>query len=1033
MAHPVLSLPVHPNVIRAGGVVVRVTLVSSILALCASILPVAAHAVSQHYELNIPRESLDSALRDFATQTGLQVARFSDTINGSALVGPISGKLSADEALHTLLLDLGLSYKMVNDRTIAIVPAQALSPARPMTSQSSDQASKQDSDAEGKAGGSFWDRFRLAQVDQGKGQGTDSTVEHENDSSEKNAKNPRADLEEVTVTGSRLPTIAGEEVVPVRVYTREDIRKSGQTTLANFLNTVPDVSLTNPDLLSSGDIGTVFAGQGAGQTTVQLHGLPFGVTLVLLDGRKTGTDMGLGQFDLSVVPAAAVERVEILPVGASAIYGSNALGGAVNTILRKDFNGFEANGSFGDALGSSGRETTASLGWGQSWSRASLMLMGSYRESHTVAGSERKWTSTTDFPSDAPTFLYVTDACQPGNVYSLDGSNLPGLSSSQVAIPAGITGVPTIAQLAAGAGGLNQCNTNRYIRSTERQDESIAAVAHYDLSGSTELFAQVLFSYSKIPLPFYEARSLMTLGASNAYNPFGVDVAVSYFAYAPTAEYVPSDLMRPVIGLRGNFGSAWHYEVSALMVRNRWNRIRPNVDSSLNAWFNSPDPKVAFNPFATSPTYPSALNVFSPGREDDRITEEQALIRGPVRQLPAGPLEMVIGGEYGQTRQHSDYVPGELRRNSTAGFTEARIPLLADRAQHRDRLALTVAGRYDHSDDYGGKATWQAGLVWRARESLTFSGSYGTSYKAPTPYELRQPASVGSFQGGIFDPFRGGQEVGFVNYVFGPNPALNPETGTSRTLSLNYSSQARPGLTASLTYYAIDIANYISVHGLQELVDNPGLFPNAVVRGPRLPNDPPGFLGPITGINNGNYNFGKLRIAGFDADMSYAIETKLGKFTPSVAVSNIYRWESAITPQSPSTENVGTATYNVGWSPRWKGTAALAWTKGPVSTSVSGRYISEYLDYQLADVGYTFLPRNNHKLGNAWRFDLQTSIDLGRGFLAGNSGLPKTSLSFGVNNLFNQMPPFSYGFNDFDYFQYDLRGRFIHAEIGLKW
>ena len=99
----------------------RITLLAVAMALFASVLPVSAQAVMQHYQLNIPRQSLDSALRDFAHQTGLQVARFSDTIDGSAVVGPVTGELSAEQALKSLLGPSGLSFKMVNDRTIAIV------------------------------------------------------------------------------------------------------------------------------------------------------------------------------------------------------------------------------------------------------------------------------------------------------------------------------------------------------------------------------------------------------------------------------------------------------------------------------------------------------------------------------------------------------------------------------------------------------------------------------------------------------------------------------------------------------------------------------------------------------------------------------------------------------------------------------------------------------------------------------------------------------------------------------------------------
>jgi len=180
MAHSVLHPPSFPALIRAGGFAVRVTLFSSLLALCVAVLPISAQALIQHYNLNIPRQSLDTALKDFAHQTGLQIARFSDAVDGSAMVGPVSGELSAQEALKSLLGPSGLSFKMVNDRTIAIVKtgsATSKSSDSHTLSTSGDETAQPE---EGKQGGaakqSFWNRFLLAQVDQGAAAGS-STVE----------------------------------------------------------------------------------------------------------------------------------------------------------------------------------------------------------------------------------------------------------------------------------------------------------------------------------------------------------------------------------------------------------------------------------------------------------------------------------------------------------------------------------------------------------------------------------------------------------------------------------------------------------------------------------------------------------------------------------------------------------------------------------------------------------------------------------------------------------------------------------------
>ena len=244
-------------------------------------------------------------------------------------------------------------------------------------------------------------------------------------------KKKRTDqLQEVVVTGSRIPVLTSEQIQPVRSYTQVDIEESGRTTITDFLNALPDVSR------AVGEEGIVAS---PGQSSVGLHGLPSGTTLLLLDGRRV--ELGnQGFFDLGNIPLSAIDRVDVLPVGASAIYGADALAGAVNIVLRKNVDGFEANLKLGHIAGAD--STDANAAWGKTWERGSVSLIATYQERGQLLGSQRELTSTTDFPATAPTFAYVFNDCSPGNVFTLDGSNLPGLNSSQAAIPPGIKGLP---------------------------------------------------------------------------------------------------------------------------------------------------------------------------------------------------------------------------------------------------------------------------------------------------------------------------------------------------------------------------------------------------------------------------------------------------------------------------------------------------------------------------------------------------------------------------------------------------------------
>jgi len=974
------------------------------------------------YSFNLPEQSLADSLRAIGQQTEINIL-FEPNAVKNARSPALRGQYTVDEAIRLVLAGTKLEAQHTAASNVVIKLKSARSTTLPATTSAASDPP-----------------VRVAQVDQNP---AGPQAVEKNKGEESDTKKKTAGLEEIVVTGSRIPTAAGQQTLPVRSYTREDIEQSGQVTITDFLNTLPDVSTASRE--------DGFAVGIHGVTTVQLHGLPVGTTLTLLDGRRVETSF-LGFFDLSNIPPAAIERVEILPVGASAIYGADALAGAVNIILRKDYDGLELNGSWGHATGVS--DSGVNLAWGKTWDRGSVSLVGIYQDRGELLGSEREPTSATDFPANAPTAGYLLGDCAPGNVFSLNGQNLPGLNSPQAAIPTGITGKPTIGQFVATAGQQNQCNFFRNVSllpDTQRTGALLSA--HYAIAESVDLFTEVMFSNMNlhartglgllIDVPTGDSA---ILAANNPYNPFGEDVGVgfSYPGIVGPLERTHESLIRPLIGMRGTLFSDWHYEATAYLSRDHLDSAEPgiNTQSVLNA-LGSSDPATALNPFTTgapgTPQLLQSLQAIDPNssyyaRAADQIVFGQGFLRGPLFSLPGGPVQVVVGGEYGQEKQDTDSGPGslatpiDLQRKTYAVFSEARVPLFSSEgSQTSERLALTLAGRYDHSDDYGGKATWQSGLLWRATNTLSFNSSYGVSYQAPTLADLTYPLAAFNGPTGALDPFRGNEPVSAL-IIAGPNPKLNPETGDAFTLGLTYSSEALHGLRASLNYYDLRISNYISTHSFQDLIDNPDLFPGAIVRAPPTAQDlQQGYLGQIEQINDIPYNFGDLRVTGVDADISYAIDTALGRFTPSLAVANVLKWLTALTPNSPEINYVSQADNSLvsgaGWAPRWKGTAALAWQRGPLSMNVSGRYVGPYRDYQ-------YVP-NSNELGNSWFVDMNARYEIGQA-LAGSSGrLAHSYISVGVVDLLDKTPPFSYG-APWDNSQYDIRGRYVYVKLGLK-
>jgi iron complex outermembrane receptor protein len=982
------------------------------------------------FQFDLPAQPLADALRSVGRITHTNVL-FNPPLTDGIRAPALRGKLSVDQAFAKLLEGTSLKSKTLDDKTVTI---SRVAPGVGSTNAPSDSVIR--STTPGVVNANKSSDAKEASANSGPPVAPSGATKdpQKNLRANETGTAKAAQLEEVIVTGSRIPLASGQQVQPVRTYTREDIQESGRTTVADFLNTLPDTSVSSNETNQSKS--------PFGQSTIQLHGLPVGTTLVLLNGRRLeGSSQGF--FDLSTISAAAVERIDVLPVGSSAIYGSDALAGAVNIVLRHDMNGVEVDLNQGHAA--DWNETNLNASWGHSSEHASIGIIATYQHHGELLGADRTATSTTAVPASAFT---LSDACNPGNIYSLDGTPLPGLGgATHAGIPAHLSGPPSIQAFLPRAGQTNQCNSaarGALIPPTER--ESAMLLAHYRWSDAADLFLEALVSRERQTFGVGDFISLpdgyYTMGAQNPYNPFGETIGVSYTdpSSGPSRFFLSHDFVRPLVGLRGRVFSTWAYEMSIAYSKDRMPFDAPNPAIGIQAALDSADPATALNPFASgSSATPQLLQSLRDSAQHYRgllvnhSTDATLWLRGPLMALPAGAVQSVFGGEYTAEQQTSSdnmaFQNFDLKRKSYAFFTELNVPLIGVSAQtgKEIRLAFNAAARYDHTDDFGGKATWQAGLLWHPAKSWLVRGGYAVSYKAPQLQEI-----IGGIQAtfqsfGNVDPQRGNEPVNSnVLIAFGANPALRAETGKSRTLSLVYSGQESTGLRAELTHFNIDINNYIGLPAVQTLIDNSRVFPGGIVRAPPTALDTAqGFPGVITGINDVYFNFGELHVAGVNLDVSYRAASAVGEWTPSIAVSNIYDWQSALAPGLPPVSYVSQANAinSLGFAPRWKGTAALAWKRGGFGASVAGRYIGRYKDYQ------DFTP-NTNELGNYWTYDSSVHVDIAKG--VGPARLPALSIAIGAVNLFDKSPPFSFSGSGYDAAEYDIRGRYLYAQINAK-
>ena len=1001
---------------------------SALIALACSV-SLAVHArADQPKQVNVPAGELVTALESLSKQAAIELVYQPDQLKSYKTRG-VRGLYDPQEAVRILLKGTPLELRTDPSGAMVIAP--------PHTSSASQE--KDDTRANGNGEdpkSASGDRRRMAQANPS-GSSSSQTVGNPSEASTEASESKRkpVQLEEVIVTGSRLPATSKEKAQPVLVYSRRQIEESGQNSLADLLSTLPQVSMQT----TQATFGTL-----GGSTSVRLHGLPLGSTLVLINGHPSNT----GRFsfiDLGTIPPAAVERVEIIPVGSSAIYGSDALAGVVNLILRTDYQGIEANVKYGKANSTDSSDVNLSVG--HNWTRGELSLTADFQRQAMLLGSERTATSSGNLAALGGINLFSTDACFPGNVYSLNGQNLPGLNSTFAAIPLK-QGTVTIADLQATAGTTHRCSNYYDATLIPRQrQESVLASGHYQLTDRVDFFSELLYSH-KVGDNFFGSTINLTSGSSGAYqlaagnpfNPFGQNVGISYSDPGDSYDFAfNTAAVRPLVGLRGTLASDWRWEANAFYSYSRL-RLRDDLVNTalIRSALATSNPATALNPFTSGPPASSSIldSFITPGHDtyEDSLVSGQAFVSGPLLKLPSGAVDTVLGGEYSRYRESDNTVflpiAQLLRRRAYGLFNEERIPLIANRERSNgsETLALSLAVRYDHSNDFGGKATGQGGLEWRPYDSLLLRGAYGTSYRAPALSRLS--GGTTPFFTQIRDPNRGNTTY-IVSAIAGPNPNLDPETGKSRSFGLVYSSKALPGLNTSLTWWKVDYLNFIGTVAAQSLLDFPSLFPAGLVTraAPTATDMQNGFLGTITSISQIPVNFGQINVAGFDFDLSYRVPTAMGDFSSSLAATETYRWDAALkpgaSPKSAVSQSDGVSV--AGFAPRWKGTAALNWTRGAYAASFTGRYIGHYNDLTF------FGGPQPHDIGNFWLYDFNFRSDLGRVFAGNNTWLRDSYLTLGAVNLFNSQPKISYSPKGYDSFQADIRGRFWYAQGGTKW
>lgn len=837
-------------------------------------------------------------------------------------------------------------------------------------------------------------------------------------------------LERVEVTGSNIKRTDTETVAPVQVITRQEIERTGQATVAELLRSIS----ANAGQSYNETFTNSFSPGAAG---IALRGLSQKNTLVLLNGRRVA-NYGFAQnladtyVDLNAIPIAAVERIEVLKDGASAVYGSDAIAGVVNVILRRDYRGGEIGGSFGKASegGMIEKQGNAIIGFGDpSADRFNVMIAANYFKRNLTRYSDRDYINDQDYRRFGGLNNNGTGAGTYQRLAPATPLRVPFATCGNTGFPGAVTPITNFSPTTL-TGNACAYNTAPFLTLfPESKREQVVTAASLQITPALEAFADLTYSHNETfqvftPTPFSSTsvafnpatggvrRIPGTLPVGNPSNPFSVPTNISYtfFDVGPRNSNIVSKFYRAMGGLRGSVGK-FDWETAYLHSESEesqkdFNRVDSYVLARVLAdgSYNFLDPR-------STPAVTDALRINPTRRSLSKLDLFDAKVSGELFSLPAGPVGFAAGGEVKRESisDRPDFLitngnvlgqgatKTEGARNVQAVYSEFNVPVVKS-------LEASVAAREDHYSDFGSAFSPKIGLKWKPVDQLLFRATASKGFRAPSLPENSQ-SSATSFVT-VLDPRNpNGPANVTISSVSASNPGLSPE----RSKNYNAGFVFAPDATGSigLDFYSIEQKNIVARDSAQFIVNNSSLFPGQLIRDP--------ITGNLLTVLRSYRNFDALRTMGYDLDFRKTVDFgAAGKVTLNGNWTYLQRYKVQVALNQPLQSYAGSNDYTA--LPRTRATTSLTWDYQAFTTQLTYYHTGAY-----TQTGST---TGQTRVGEYRQYDFYLAWE----------GIKNLKLYGSVQNLGDTHPPFdsSSGGLPFDFTLYDARGRYYRAGLTYK-
>ena len=836
-------------------------------------------------------------------------------------------------------------------------------------------------------------------------------------------------IEKITVTGTRIPAIDGQTGLPVQVITREAIERANFQTSAEL---VQSISTTFSAFNEAQSLGSTAQ---PGFAAVALRGLGHQATLVLLNGRRIAnyafTTIGA---DLNAIPLSAVERVEVLRDGASAIYGSDAIAGVINFILRKNYNGVEAHAQYTspEHTGGYAQRYNVTAGYGDPALQGfNAFATIDYQKFGGIQARDRPFAARTYIPGE--NFDRTNINSVPGNIDTPAGVRNPtGDPSNGYRSP---SCDPPRSFPTAGAANQYQCRFDgtegqTIVDPSERVN--VVAALNWQITREHALFFNGIytrndFTFGISPLPVsnqvtFRGGNRFLLPPTSPFYPhafaaaFGID-GKPLNVYWRATELGPriiaptSEQWSAVAGLQGtiagwDYDGAFNYNRSSIGSRYAGSNAR---ESALIPLLNSG----VVNPFGpNSQAVIDALAATEANRTlrtgNASVTSLDFHVAKEIYRLPSGPIALAAGVDARRERleQVSDPLleSGDIinvanlpslagSRTVLAVFAETSAPLFPS-------FEADVAVRYDHYSDFGSTTNPKLSLRWQPHRTLLLRASAGTGFFAPSLSGLHQPLIFG-FTNSTSDPARcpitqSAQDCSRqFPTLFGGNPQL--QATNSNQWSIGGVLAPMAGLSLGIDYVSHLQKNRLGAFSVLDIFSQcpdgmSGSTCYLIHRGSIDPSHPT-LPGPIVQVDQFLTNLGNFKVTAVDVSLQYrAPKQKWGEI--NVTLTGTYTIQNS--PQQLDGGYINVVNHyvpGVGVAPYWHHFLMLDWSYGPWSVTVTENYQTG---------GYDQPPPPNS--GGQQRLIGDYDIwNIGIAY----RGFKNWTLSAGIKNLADRDPPFS--------------------------